>query len=301
MEYRNFEELQNKLLKHENKTIVVAAAHDRHTLEALFDAMETIPLEYILVGDEKKIHEIAASLGRELSKDRVFNTLSDEESAFKAVEYIREGMGDVLMKGLLKTSTLLKAVASSETGIGKGKGTIMSHISVVESPDYHKLLFITDGGMCPHPDLIQKEEITRNAVNFLHGLGYSKPYVAILCAAETVNEKMPETVHAKQLEELSVEGEFGSCILEGPLSFDIAISKESATIKGVESEISGNVDMFVCDCITTGNVLSKGLTYLGRARMAGCVVGARVPIVLVSRGASAEEKRLSIMISLAVK
>ena len=299
MEYKNFEELQHKLLKHENKTIVIAAAHDRHTLEALFDAMEVIPLEYILVGDEKKIHEIATELGKELSKDRVFNTLSDEESALKAVEYIREGMGDVLMKGMLKTSTLLRAVANSETGIGKG--TVMSHIAVIESPNYHKLLFITDGGMCPHPDLIQKEEITRNAVNFLHGLGYSKPYVAVLCAAETVNDKIPETVHAKQLEELSKEGEFGSCIIEGPLSFDIAISRESAVIKGVESAISGNVDIFICDSITTGNVLSKGLTYLGRARMAGCVVGARVPIVLVSRGASTEEKRLSIMISLAVK
>lgn len=298
MEYKNFEELQNKLLKHENKTIVVAAAHDKHTLEALFDAMEVIPLDYILVGDEKKIHEIATSLGKELSEDRVFNSLSDEESAFKAVEYIRNGMGDVLMKGMLQTSTLLKAIANKETGIGKG--TVMSHISVIESPDYHKLLFITDGGMCPHPDLIQKEEITRNAVSFLHGLGYSKPYVAALCAAETVNEKIPETVHAKQLEELSEKGEFGSCVLEGPLSFDIAISKESATIKGVESEVSGNVDILVCDCITTGNVLSKGLTYLGKAHMAGCVVGAKVPIVLVSRGASAEEKRLSIMISLAV-
>ncbi len=298
MEYRNFDDLQRKILKDENKTIVIAAAHDKHTLEALFDAMEKIPLDYILVGDEERIFKIAESLGKEVLKERVFNSKSDEESAFKAVELIREGIGDVLMKGMLQTATLLKAVANRETGISKGD--IMSHIAVVESPAYHKLLFITDGGMCPHPDVEQKEGIVKNAISFLKGLGYEKPYIAALCAVETVSDKMQETLDARDLEERSKKGDFGPCILEGPLSIDIAISKESASIKGIESEVSGNADILLCDCISTGNILTKGLIYLGGAHMAGCVVGAQVPIVLVSRGASAEEKRLSIMLSLAV-
>ncbi len=299
MEFKNFSDLQSKLIKRENKTIIIAAAHDKHTLEALFDAMETIPLDYILIGDEKKIYEICKSLGKELIKDRVFNTENDDESAFKAVEYIKSGMGDVLMKGLMQTATLLKAVVNKETGIGEN--AVMSHMAVVESPNYHKLLFITDGGMCPHPDLLQKEEITRNAVSFLHKLGYEKPNVAALCAVETISEKMPETVHASKLQDLSEKGEFGPCVLEGPLSFDIAISKESSDIKGATSEICGNVDLLICDNMATGNILTKGLIYLAKARMAGCIIGAKVPIVLVSRGASTDEKRLSIMLSLAVK
>jgi phosphate butyryltransferase len=199
---------------------------------------------------------------------------------------------------MIKTGTLLSAIVNKETGIGKG--AVMSHVTVIESPNYHKLLFVTDDGMYPHPDLAQKEQITKNAVDFLHELGYTNPYVAALSAVETVNDKMQETIDAEELENKSKNGEFGPCVLEGPLSIDIAISKECATIKEVESEISGNVDLLICDCITTGNIFTKGLVYLGNARVAGCIVGAQVPIVLISRGASSDEKKFSIILSLAV-
>ncbi len=298
MELKNFDDLKNIGFKKESKTIVVAAAHDKYTLKALFDAMDEMPLEYILVGNATKIYEIAKSLGREVLEERVFNSMNDDEIAFRAVELIRDGIGDVLMKGMIKTGTLLNAVANKETGIGKGG--MMSHVAVIESPDYHKLLFITDGGMCPHPDIIQKEEIVKNAIDFLHKLGYENPYVAVLAAVETVNEKMQETVDAKELETKSLNGDFGSCVLEGPLSIDIAISKESAAIKGVESRVSGNADILICDCISTGNIFTKSLIYLGNARMAGCIVGAKVPIILVSRGSSDDEKKLSIILSLVV-
>ncbi|MCL2320528.1 MAG: phosphate acyltransferase [Oscillospiraceae bacterium] len=297
MEFRSFDDLKNIAFKKEIKTIVVAAAHDIYTLKALFEAMDEMPLEYVLVGNATKIYEIAKNLGKEVLEERVFNSKSDDETAFKAVELVREGIGDVLMKGSIKTGTLLNAIVSSETGIGKGG---VSYLSVIESPNYHKLLFVTDGGMCPHPDLAQKVQITKNAIDFLHKLGYEEPYVAALSAVETVNDKMQETIDAEELENMSKNGDFGKCILEGPLSIDIAINKESALVKEVESEVSGNVDLLICDCITTGNIFTNGLVYLGNAKIAGCIVGASVPIVLVSRGASDDEKKLSIMLSLAV-
>jgi len=297
VEFRSFDDLKNIAFKKEIKTIVVAAAHDIYTLKALFEAMDEMPLEYVLVGNATKIYEIAKNLGKEVLEERVFNSKSDDETAFKAVELVREGIGDVLMKGSIKTGTLLNAIVSSETGIGKGG---VSYLSVIESPNYHKLLFVTDGGMCPHPDLAQKVQITKNAIDFLHKLGYEEPYVAALSAVETVNDKMQETIDAEELENMSKNGDFGKCILEGPLSIDIAINKESALVKEVESEVSGNVDLLICDCITTGNIFTNGLVYLGNAKIAGCIVGASVPIVLVSRGASDDEKKLSIMLSLAV-
>ena len=295
----NFNDLKEKLAKSSKKTIAVAAAQDFHTLEAVFDAAKEFGVDYIFTGVKKEILAVCAELGQTIDEEKIIETENDEEAAKIAVSLIREKHADILMKGKLQTATLLKAVLNKETGIRSGSA--MSHMAVLECPNHDRLLFMSDGGMIPYPDLEQKRAILENGVNFMHSLGYDKPNVAVLAAVESVNEKMPETLHAAELAKLNTDGEIANCIVEGPLSFDLAISQESAAIKGIESRVSGNTDMLLMPNIATGNIMSKALLYLGGAKMAGCILGAKVPIVLVSRGASAEEKRLSILLCLCSK
>lgn len=274
----------------------MAAAHDPHTLEAVFTAEKSIPMQYVLVGDRKRILELAQRLGNSLAEDQIIDAGEGDDCARKAVALVREGGAQVLMKGLLETGTLLKAVLDKETGI-RESGT-MSHLAVLETPHYHKLVAVTDGGMIPHPTLEQKADIVRNAVSFYQKLGFSRPKIAALAAAEAVSEKMPESKDAAMLQAMCERGELGDCLLEGPLSFDLAVSKESAAIKGHASKISGDADVLLAPGIAAGNILCKGLLYWGGAKMAGCVLGAKAPVILVSRGATAEEKRLSITLCL---
>jgi phosphate butyryltransferase len=176
----------------------------------------------------------------------------------------------------------------------------MSHVALFEVPAYHKILGITDGGMIPYPTLEQKVSIIKNAAELFKALGYERPKIAVLTASETVNERMPETGDAKALKEYGEKGEWGDCFVEGPVSLDLTLSKESAAIKGYESPVTGDVDILVVPNIACGNILGKSLMYMARAKMAGCIVGAKVPIVLISRGASTEEKYLSILLSVAL-
>ena len=273
----------------------MAAAHDEHTLEAVFKASSSLPMKYLLVGNKEKISFIAKESGHAVRDEDIVEADTNEDAAKKAVERIRSGQGDVLMKGILETGTLLKAVLDKEIGI-RGSGT-MSHCGIVEIPAYGKLVAVTDGGMIPYPNLEQKRDIVKNAVSFFHSLGVKRPKVAALAAVETVSAKMPETVDGQALKELFLKEDWG-CVLEGPISFDLAISKESALIKGYGSEVSGEVDILLVPNMVTGNVLSKSLLYWANAKMAGCVLGATAPIVLVSRGATVEEKFLSIMLCL---
>jgi len=294
--FKNFTELKGSLSASEPKTLVVASAHDKHTLEAVYEAVKSLPMKYILVGDKAKILEISRELGVSPAESDIVNTADDADCARKSIDLIREGRGNVLMKGLIETGTLLKAVLDKENGI-RGTGT-MSHLAVLEVPGYHKLVAVTDGGMIPHPTVEQKADIVRNAVSFFQGLGIARPQVAALAAAEAVSEKMPETIAAAELQAMCGRGELGDCVVEGPLSFDISVSKESAAIKKHPSKITGEVDILLVPAVATGNILCKGLLYWGGAKMAGCVLGAKVPIVLVSRGATAEEKLLSITLCL---
>jgi phosphate butyryltransferase len=294
--FSDFSQLQNSLSSESPRTLVVAAAHDKHTLEAVFDAVKAMPMKYILVGDKIKIETISKQLGVTLAPSEIIEARDDEACARLSIECIRQGKGNALMKGLIETGTLLKAALDKEQGI-RGTGT-MSHLAILEVPAYHKLIGVTDGGMLPHPTLAQKADIARNAIEFFHRLGSLKPNVAVLAASETQSDKMPETKDAIMLTQMCIDGELGACNLEGPLSFDIAVSKESAKIKKHPSGISEDVDILLMPSVATGNIFCKGLLYWGGAKMAGCVLGAKVPIVLVSRGASAEEKLFSIMLCL---
>jgi phosphate butyryltransferase len=298
MVLHSFADLAGKVRNIAKKTAVVAAAHDEHALEAVLDASREGCVDYLLVGDREKIHEIAAKLRYNVADNAIIDAVSEIDAAEKAVALIREEKGDFLMKGKLETAVLMRAVINKETGIRKE--SIMSHVAFFEVPAYHKLLGATDGGMIPYPTLEQKSSIIKNAVGLFRTLGYERPKIAVLAASETVNERMPETGDARALKESGEKGELGDCFVEGPISLDLTLSKESAAIKGYTSPVTGDADILVVPNIACGNILGKSLVYMGHAKMAGCIVGAKVPIVLTSRGASAEEKHLSILLSAAL-
>jgi phosphate butyryltransferase len=295
--YRSFSELSDSV-KAEPGTLVVAAAHDEHTLEAVFAAVEKLGIRYVLVGNRERINSISSKLGILPKRGDIIDSEDDIDSAKRAVALIRDNGADALMKGILETRILLGEVLNRETGI-RGTGTL-SHLAVLEVAAYKKLICVTDGGMIPNPTLAQKADIAVNAATFCRQVGIKTPKIAALCATESVSPKIQDTVDAAKLQEMCQNGELGDCRLEGPISFDLAVSKESARIKGYKSDISGEADILLVPNITVGNVLSKALTYWAGAKMAGCVLGAKAPIVLASRGASAEEKLLSILIATAV-
>lgn len=292
--FKSFDELSSKVTASQ-RTLVVAAAHEEHTLEAVFTAAVNMKMHYILVGKRKEIEIISSGLGEHPDSETIIDANDDVECADIAVSLIKNGSGDALMKGLLDTGTLLKAVLEKDTGIRDSN--TLSHLAILETSGYHKLIGITDGGMIPNPTLMQKAEIVINAAGYFRDIGYDKPKIAALCASESISPKIPETVEAAHLQEMCKEGRLGKCLLEGPLSFDIAVSRESADIKGFSSEISGETDILLVPNFTVGNVLAKGLIYCAGAKMAGIILGAKAPVVLTSRGASSEEKMYSIMLS----
>ncbi len=280
------------------KRVVVAAAGDAHTLEAIKEAADEGIVKPVLVGDAAKIREIAGEIGLAVADEDIYDAPEVTDAAAKAVELVREGKGDFLMKGKLETSQMLKPVVNKQTGLGTGR--VMSHFVFDELPYYHKLLVTTDGGMVTYPTLEQKKDIIINTVETLKALGYENPKVACVAAVEKVNPKMPETVEADALKQMNINGEITGCTIEGPISLDIALSKEIADLKGFDSPVAGDADVILVPNIQVGNVLGKSITVIARGNMAGFIVGARVPIVLTSRGSSAKEKYLSLVLASAV-
>ena len=294
----SFSALKSRLQHLSPREAVVAAAHDEHTLQAVFAARRDGLIRPILVGRRNEIRSIARSLGEELSPEQIVDAQDDLECAARSVALIREGKGDILIKGMLQTGTLLKAVVHRETGIRASQ--VMSHVAILDVPRYHKLLFITDGGMVVAPNLEQKGHILKNAVDFCRFLGYERPKAAALCAVETVNPAMPETGDALSLKEAGERGEFGPCIVEGPISLDLTTDREAALVKGYHSPVAGDADILLVPAIAVGNVLGKALYGLAGGQMAGVVLGAAVPITINSRGATPEEKYYSILLCAAM-
>ncbi len=289
----SFAQLREKAGTAVPSTVAVACAHDPHTLEAVLHAADEGILRYVLIGHKADILRIGKELGHTISEAAVIETATDEEAARTAVELVREGKADFLQKGLMQTATILKAVVNKETGIGQGRP--MSHTALLEIPGYHKLLGVTDGGMIPSPDLEAKKAIVRNAVDMFRRLGYDRPLVSAVCAAETVSPKIAETVDAAALKQAALAGELGSCYVEGPISLDLAINKASAKIKGYDSPVCGETDILVVPNITAGNIMVKALIEFAQAKMVGVVTGAKCPIALNSRSASFEEKYNSLL------
>lgn len=281
-------------LKGEEKIILsVAAAEDKEVLQAIKDAVEKDIIEPILVGDENKIKLLADEIGFNLSGIKIINSNSIEESAKTAVELVSTKKADFVMKGILDTSILLKSVLNKEYGLRTD--SLLSHVMIYELENYHKLLLLTDGGMNISPDYYQKEKILKNSVQAAKALGMDTVKVACLAAKEKVNPKMEATVDGDLLQKACKEGKFGeNVIVEGPLAFDLAVSKEASEIKGFKSEVSGDADILLAPTIEVGNGIGKSFTYMANAKSAGVIMGAKAPIVLVSRADSAESKLYSI-------
>lgn len=296
MEFKNFQELIAKVQGSESKRrVAVAAAHDEHTLEAVFKAVNDKLVEPVLIGDKDKIVEILKKLSIDFDENKIINTENDTQAAETTVAIVNEGKADFIMKGKLQTADLLKAVVNKEKGLRTGK--VMSHVAILEIPAYHKLVALTDGGMMMYPNVEEKKEIIENAVDVFLAMGYECPKVAVLAAVETVNSKMPEAVDADALKKMNENGEIKNCIVEGPISIDLTFNKESAEIKGYSSPVTGEADILIAPNISTGNIMSKALIEFAGAKMAGMIVGAKVPVVLTSRGATSEEKYLSLVLS----
>lgn len=295
MEFKNFQELIEKVQNNSSKKrVAVAAAHDEHTLEAVFRAVKDKLVEPVLIGNKEQIEEILKNLDIEYDLNSIVSTESDKEAAEKTVELINANKADFIMKGKLQTADLLKAVVDKEKGLRTGK--VISHLAIMEVPAYHKLIAVTDGGMMMYPNAEEKKQILDSAVDVFLAMGYECPKVAVLAAVETVNPKMPEAVDADILKKMNQSGEIKNCIVEGPISIDLTFSKESAKIKGFDSPVTGEADILLVPNITTGNIMSKALIEMANATMAGMIVGAKVPIVLTSRGASSQEKYLSLVL-----
>ena len=298
MGYRNFDELVRKAQSiPRRRRAVVAGAEDVHVLRAVFEASFKGIVFPILVGSAVRVTELVKSLGYRLGDCEIVDVSEGECPARRAVAVILAGEADFLIKGKVDTKDLLKPVVDRKNNLhcdtGHTKG-LMSHLAFFQIPGMPKLITVTDGGMIVYPDLEMKKGIIVNAVETLRKMGCDKPRVAVLCAIEKLNEKMEETVHAHALARMNRQGEIPDCVVEGPISYDIAMSAEIAEIKGYESDNCGNFDILVTPNMTTGNILGKSLTVSAHAEMGGIIVGAKIPIVVTSRGSSAGEKFNSI-------
>lgn len=282
----------------QKKRVVVVAAHEEHTLEGVNRAYVNGIVIPILIGNKAKIESIIKQEGFSFFGEEIIDINDEKKAARMAVEMIREKKADFIMKGKIQTADLLKQVVNKEYGIRASE--VMSHVGVFEIPSYHKLVVITDAGMLPNPNIKQKVLIIENAVKVLNRLGYDRPKVAALAAAELVNPKIKESVDAAVLKKMNQEGTLNGCIVEGPISYDLAINKKAGEVKEYESDVTGDADIILSPDMTSGNILVKSLMYNAGGRMAGIIVGAKVPIILVSRGATSEEKYFSIVLAAAV-
>jgi phosphotransacetylase len=280
------------------KPIPTAVVHpcEESALAGAIEAAKRGIIVPILVGPREKIEATAKSAGIDLSGYQIVDTPHSNASAVKAVELVRTARAELLMKGSLHTDELMAAVVSREGGLRTGRR--ISHVFVMDVPTYHKVLIVTDGAINIAPTLEDKADICQNAIDLAISLGLKKPKVAILAAVETVTSKMPATIDAAALCKMSDRKQITGAILEGPLAFDNAISKEAALTKGIHSEVTGDPDILLAPDLEAGNILAKQLSFLTNADSAGLVLGARVPIILTSRADSVRSRIASCAVAM---
>lgn len=290
---KKLSELIDRAKSQNTMKLVVAAANDDDVLQAVLKAAEEDIIEPILVGNIDAIKATAARINASIEAYELIAADSLEEIAAESVSLVSKGKADFVMKGLIDTSILLKAVLNKEYGLRTE--SLLSHVMLYDVPSYHKLICLTDGGMNIAPELDAKKKIIDNAAIVVKALGRDTVNVACIAAKEKVNPKMPATVDARALQDKCIAGEFADgVIVEGPLAMDLAFSKEAAEVKGFKSDIAGETDIILAPNIEVGNGIGKTLTYLAGGTSAGVIMGAKVPIVLVSRADDYETKLNSI-------
>ncbi|SHJ60309.1 phosphate butyryltransferase [Clostridium amylolyticum] len=282
----------------EKKRLAVAVAEDSEVLKAVYEAVNLGIITAKIYGNEVNIRKVAEKNNIDLKHMEIKNVEDEAQCALEAVKSIRDGENDFLMKGKLNTADLLRAVLHKEYGIRKND--TLSHVMVYQVPNYHKLLFLTDGGMVTFPELKDKVGIINNALSVCKAFNIETPKVAALAAIENVNTKMQSTVDAASLAMMNKRGQIKGCIIDGPLAFDNAINLEAAKHKGVVSQVAGDADVLLVPNIECGNMVGKCLTYFAGSVSAGVIVGAKCPIVLVSRADTAKSKLYSIALGAAI-
>jgi phosphate acetyltransferase len=272
------------------KAIVVHPC-DETSLRGAVEAAQLGLIELLLVGPEAKIRNVARDAKIDIGKFELVDAAHSHGAAAKAVELIRAGRGELLMKGSLHTDELMREVTASSTGLRTERR--ISHVFVMDVPTYAETLFLTDAAVNIFPDLDAKRDIVQNAVDLFRAIGLGTPRVAILSAVETVTSKIPATIEAAALCKMADRGQITGAVLDGPLAFDNAIDPQAARIKGIESAVAGKAQILVVPDLEAGNMLAKNLIYLAKADSAGLVLGARVPIVLTSRADSVRSRMAS--------
>lgn len=280
--------------------VPTAVAHpcEASALSGAVEAFKGGLIVPFLVGPADKIAQTARAAEIDLGKLEIVDAPHSNASAAKAVELVREGRAEILMKGSLHTDELMGAVVSREHGLRTGRR--ISHVFIMDVPTYHKPLVVTDGAINIAPALEDKVDICQNAIDLAIALGVERPKVAILAAVETVTSKMPATIDAAALCKMAERGQIKGGLLDGPLAFDNAISKEAARTKGIQSEVAGDPDILLAPDLEAGNILAKQLTFLANADSAGMVLGARVPIILTSRADSVRSRIASCAVAVLV-
>lgn len=296
--FTTFEEIFAELRgRGTRKRMVAAWGVDTHTIAAAGKAVELGLADVTLVGDENLIAQACREEGVEIAKFTIVHNSDEISSVAQAVQMIRDGEGDFLMKGLCSTDKFLRAVLNKETGLLPPKGTL-THCTTLEIPSYHKLLFVGDVAVIPAPDIRQKQIIMECLVRTAKAVGVQTPKVAILAATEQVLQSQPATIDAAMLAKMADRGQIKGCIVDGPLALDVAIDKESVEIKGLSSPVAGDADCLLFPNIESGNVFYKANSKLvPGVKQAGILVGAKVPCVLSSRADSIETKLNSIAIA----
>jgi phosphotransacetylase len=279
--------------------IRTAVAHpcEETALAGAIEAAERGLIVPILVGPAAKIREVAKKGGLDLGAIEVVDVPHSHAAAQKSVELVREGKAELLMKGSLHSDEILAAVVARD---GLRTSRRISHVFIMDVPTYHKVLIVTDAAINIAPTLEDKVDICQNAIDLGVALGLERPKVAILAAVETVNSKMPATIDAAALCKMADRGQITGGVLDGPLAFDNAISKEAARIKGIHSEVAGDPDILLVPDLESGNMLAKQLTFLANADSAGLVLGARVPVILTSRADSVRSRIASCAVAMRV-
>ncbi len=295
---KSIESLREAAKAQGTRCLAVACAQDDHVLLAVEDARRLGIADAVLVGDEAQIRRVAAENGIDPANYRIIDEPDKVAACRTAVSLVRNGEADAVMKGIVDTAVILKAVLDKEIGLRDAK--VLSHVALFEVPGFDRLLLLTDAAMNIAPDLEAKKEILRNAVKVAHAIGNENPVVACLCAVEKVNPKMPATLDAAALVEAAQAGELTGCTVVGPLALDNAVSVEAAKHKGIADPNAGRADVLLVPNIETGNVFYKSLVFLAHANNAGLIVGAKAPVIVTSRADSEQTKLNSIALALAL-
>jgi phosphate butyryltransferase len=296
MSITRLEQMLEAVKAKSKKRLVAAYANDAHTIEAVNDAVDRGIVDATLVGDEAVIRQVCADHGIDAAKFVIVHEPNDSKAASKAVELVKSGVGQILMKGLVSTDKYMRAILNKETGL-MAPGAILSHVSVIEHARYHKLIVCGDVAVLPYPELKEKIAITNYLIATAQALGVAKPKVALIAASEQVLPKVQPTVDAAIISKMAERGQIKGAFVDGPMALDVAVDKECAETKGIAGDVAGDADCLVFPNIDAGNVFYKTSTKLAGCELAAMVAGASVPCILSSRGDSVLTKLYSITLA----